>query len=157
MMNSDLCLAITPAIQTSGLLLGVASILAGLLLMRAHRSSFQAIAGKDPSPGLFRFEFKKMRRRTLIAALVASIGCMLVSLHWVNEIKVLAFFSLAIMLQLLLILGFAMVDIFSVGIRTLTRIDERPHKEMIEQMLHQHQAGSQKSSGDSPDNSSPQT
>lgn len=156
-MDSDICLAITPAIQSSGLLLGLASILAGLLLMKAHRSSFQTIARQDPSAGLFRFEFKKMKRRTLIAALVASIGCMLVSLYWVKEIKVLAFFSLAIMLQLMLILGFAIVDVFSVGIRTLTRIDERPQKEMIEQMLHQYQTNTQNVSADPPDNSTPKT
>jgi len=148
-MNPHL-LAVTSAIQTSGLLLGLASIVAGLLLMRAHRSAFQVVAEKNPTAGLFRFELKKMRRRTLIAALVASIGCMLVALFWVNEVKVLAVFSLMIMLQLIVILGFAVVDIFSVGIRTLTRIDERPQKEMIEEVLRQHQSNSNKMKSDQP-------
>lgn len=141
-MLDILLLAVTQKIQSSGLILGVFSIVMGLFLMRAHRSAYGVNLSDKPTEGLVRFEQRKMRRRTIIAGLVTSIGCMLVALFWVNEVRVLAIFSLMIMLQLIIILGFAMVDMFSVGIRTLTRIDERPQKEMIEEFLRQHELSS---------------
>lgn len=145
MLDLMLLLAVTQKIQSSGLALGLLSIAIGLFLMKAHRSAFGIILQDKPTEGLVRFEQRKMRRRTIIAGLVTSIGCMLVALFWVSEVKVLAIFSLMIMLQLIIILGFAMMDMFSVGIRTLTRIDERPQKEMIEEFLREYELSSDNS------------
>lgn len=132
-----LLLAISQRLQNSALILGILGIVVGVLLMRGHQAVYQRTLEQPATPVARNFETRKVRRRTIIAALLTSVGCMLTAIYWVREVKVLAIFTLLIICQLLFILGIALVDFLSVSMRLITKPDTRSQKEVLEEFLRQ--------------------
>jgi uncharacterized membrane protein (UPF0136 family) len=134
-MEMFFLIAISQRLQTSSLVLGVIAVIAGLLLMRGHQAVFDGALTPSSTRGARNYEFRKLRRRTIVAALVTSVGFMLSAIYWVREVKVLAILTLLIILQLAAILVLALVDFLFVGLRAMTSPDGRRQREMFEQIL----------------------
>ncbi len=139
-MNTlTMLVAISQRLQTSALIVGILGIFVGLFLMKGHQLLFERNLKSDSSFSLRQFETRKLRRRTIVAGLVTSIGFMLAAMYWVSEIKVLAIFTLLIVVQLFFVLGMALIDLFFVSVREITKPDQRRQKEIIEEFLRNRQ------------------
>lgn len=122
-------------IRGYSLAVGIAGVLTGILLMNAHKRTYELNVGQTSNLRLKKFETRKFRRRTMVAAMVASVGCMMSALYGVTDAKIFSIFVLLIMGLLIGILGVAMIDMFSVGLQSITRIEDRQHKEFLEEYL----------------------
>jgi uncharacterized membrane protein len=134
-MNSLLLLAISQRLQNSALILGLFGMAVGVMLMKGHQTVFQRSLRHSETPAARNFEARKLRRRTIVAALVTSVGCMLTAIYWVTEIRVLAIFTLLIICQLLFMLGIALVDFLLVSMRLVTKPESQGQKAIIEDIL----------------------
>lgn len=136
-MNNLLLIAVSQRLQNSALMLGILGIIIGVMLMKGHQAIFQRSFRKADSRFAKNFEARKLKRRTIVAALVTSVGCMLTAIYWVTEIRVLAIFTLLIVCQLFFILCIALVDFFSVSLRLVTKPESQSQKALIEEILRQ--------------------
>lgn len=131
--------------QSLSLWVGIAICIGGILLMFSHRRSFDE-ALEQPLPGqVVNFENRKYRRRVIVAGMITSLGIMISAIHWVVEPRAFASLILIIMGTLIAILGFAIIDMYSVGLQAIARTDDPNRKKMIEEYLEQRRrANSQK-------------
>lgn len=136
-MQFELLLAISQRMQNSALVLGILGIVSGLLLMKWHQAVFQRHERQVSTIGTQNYEARKLRRRTVVAALVTSVGCMLAAMYWVRELKVLAILTLLIIFQLVGILVLAIIDFLFASIRNLTRPNPQRQREILEEILKQ--------------------
>lgn len=134
-MQSLLLLAINPRVQNSALILGIFGVVVGVLLMRGHQAVYYRSLQHPATQVARNYEARKVRRRTIIAGLVTSVGFMLAAIYWVREARVLAIFTLLIICQLLFILGIAMVDFLSVSMRMMSKPVSKSQKETLEEFL----------------------
>ena len=131
--------------QTMSLWLGTAIFIGGILLMFSHRRSFDEALEQPLREQVIAFENRKYRRRVVVAGMITSLGIMISAIYWVEEPRAFACLILIIMGTLLAILGFALIDMYSVGLQAIARTDEPDRKKMIEEYLKQRQqAKSQK-------------
>jgi uncharacterized membrane protein len=121
--------------QNYALLLGVAAFSGGILLMFSHKRHLDEVIREQKDERVLQFELRKYRRRATSSALIASVGCMLAALFWVSEPRIFVTFISLILLTLVAIFGLAIVDIFSVGLQSISRTDEPARKELIEEYL----------------------
>jgi hypothetical protein len=119
------------------LALGLCGILTGFLLLFAHKQSFDAAMRAEDNERVRSFEARKYRRRSVVSSMVASTGCMMAALYWVTEPKTFVVFILLILTLLLGILVIAFIDLFSVGLHTITKTDDAARKAMVEEYLRQ--------------------
>lgn len=133
------------SVQSLSLWLGIAIFIGGILLMFSHRRSFDE-AFEQPMRGQrVAFENRKYRRRVVVAGMITSLGIMISAIYWVEEPRAFASLILIIMGTLIAILGFAIIDMYSVGLQAIARTDDPNRKEIIEEYLKQRQqANSQK-------------
>jgi sterol desaturase/sphingolipid hydroxylase (fatty acid hydroxylase superfamily) len=134
-MQSLLLMAISQRVQNSALILGIFGIIVGVLLMRGHQAVYIHSLRQPATPVARNYEARKVRRRTIIAGLVTSVGCMLAAIYWVRETKVLAIFTLLIICQLLFILGIATIDFLSVSMRMISKPTSKSQRELLEEFL----------------------
>jgi peptidoglycan/LPS O-acetylase OafA/YrhL len=131
--------------QSLSLFVGVAIFIGGILLMFSHRRSFDEALEQPLREQSMNFENRKYRRRVVVAGMITSLGIMISAIYWVEEPRAFASLILIIMGTLIAILGFAMIDMYSVGLQAIARTDEPNRKKMIEDYLKQRQqAQSQK-------------
>jgi len=131
--------------QILSLWIGVAVFIVGILAMFSHRRSFDAAFEEPISGQRVNFEHRKYRRRVVNAGLITSLGIMISAIYWVREPRAFASLILIILGTTVAILGFALIDMYSVGLQALARTDEPNRKKLIEEYLKQRQqANSQK-------------
>ena len=147
--HSAMLLGANHQIRITSLLLGTAGLILGLFLLIAQKRWYEtAVAGED-NPRVRRFELRKFRRRSAVASLIASVGCLMGALYWVNDPKTFSIFILLIMGLLISILGIACFDLFSVSLQTLTKPDdESARKAMIDEYLRQRKKAANRESDD---------
>ncbi len=136
-LESFRLLAGTESVRVYSLLLGVFGIVTGFLLLVGHKKSFEQAMAREDQQRARVFEVRKYRRRSLVSSMVAAAGCMMAALFWVTDAKVFSVFILLILTTLLGVLGIAMIDLFSVGLNSLTRTDDAARKAMVEEYLRQ--------------------
>ena len=131
--------------QSLSLWVGIAIFIGGILLMFSHRRSFDEAFEQPLREQGVAFENRKYRRRVVVAGMITSLGIMISAIYWVEEPRAFASLILIIMGTLIAILGFAIIDMYSVGLQAIARTDDPNRKKMIEEYLKQRQqAQSQK-------------
>ena len=130
--------------QNLALWVGIAIFIGGVLLMFSHRRSFDEALEQPLREQNIAFENRKYRRRVVVAGLITSLGIMISAIHWVEEPRAFASLILIIMATLVAILGFAMLDMYSVGLQAIARTDDPNRKKMIEEYLKQRQQSQSK-------------
>jgi len=119
------------------LALGIGGLTGGILLFANHKRHLDSILASDADDRTRAFETRKYRRRAIVSAMIASVGCMMAALYWVRDAKVYSAFILMILTLLLGIMGLALIDLFSVGIQQIGTPDKDAEKRMIEEYLRQ--------------------
>jgi hypothetical protein len=119
------------------LVLGIGGLAGGILLFINHKRRVDTVLASDADQRTRAFEIRKFRRRSIVSAMIASVGCMMAALYWVSDAKVYSAFILMILALLLGIMGMALIDLFSVGLRQLGTPDKEAEKRMIEEYLRQ--------------------
>ena len=130
--------------QNLALWVGIATFIGGVLLMFSHRQSFDEALQRPLREQNIAFENRKYRRRVVVAGMITSLGIMISAIHWVEEPRVFASLILIIMATLVAILGFAVLDMYSVGLQAIARTDDPNRKKMIEEYLKQRQQSQSK-------------
>ena len=84
-----------------------------------------------------KFELRKFRRRSIVSAMITSVGCIMSSLFWVSDERVFCVFILMTLGLLAAILGVAIIDMFSVGLQQIATPDQKAEKAMVDEYLRQ--------------------
>ena len=134
-------LAVSENVRNVSLLIGACTFCGGVLTLLANRRGYDEILNSHQTLATIRHESKKYRRRAMASTLITSVGCMIGGLYWVQQPRVFVIFIGMILVTLLVIMGLALADMFSIGLRSITRTDEPDRKAMIEQYLKSKQAG----------------
>lgn len=134
---SFLLLCSMEAIRGYTLVLGLIGIAAGFLLLLAHKHHFEEVLRVEEIERVRIFESRKYRRRSMVSSLIAATGCLMSALFWVNDPKVFYVFILLILTMLLGILAIAFLDMFSVGLHSLTKTDDAARKALVDEYLRQ--------------------
>ena len=143
--SASLFLSQSSSAQNASLVIGIAVFVVGILAMFSHRRSYDEAFEEPISGQQVNFENRKYRRRVVNAGMITSLGIMISAIFWVEEPRAFASLILIILGTLTAIFGFALIDMYSVGLQALARIDEPNRKQLIEEYLKQRQqANSQK-------------
>jgi len=125
--------------QSLSLWIGIAIFIGGILLMFSHRRSLDEAFEQPISGQKVTFETRKYRRRVVVAGMITSLGIMISAIYWVEEPRAFASLILIILGTLTAILGFAIIDMYSVGLQALARTDEPDRKKLIDEYLKKRQ------------------
>jgi len=130
-------LGVSDSIRGYSLAIGVCGFIAGVFLFLGHRRHFEEVVSSDASEKVVKFELRKFRRRSIVSAMITSVGCIMSSLFWVTQERVFAVFIMMTLGLLVAILGVAIIDLFSVGLQQIATPDQKAEKAMVEEYLRQ--------------------
>lgn len=131
------------------LLCGIVLFASGVILFVRHRQHWLSLSSKaDKSQRLF--EWRKLRRRSAVAVLIAISGIAMSVIYWTIDVKVVAMMSLVMFACLSGVLGLAILDLMSVTIRGYAEDDEDARKKLVEE-YHRLREKAEKKSADTPD------
>jgi hypothetical protein len=133
----QLLLGFNESVMAYCLAFGIAGLVGGLALLSAHKAALDQAMATENNERVQRFEIRKFRRRATASSMIASVGCMMAALFWVDDPKVFSIFIMLILTLLLLILTIAFFDMFSVGLQSLTRTDDAAREALVEEYLRQ--------------------
>lgn len=136
-ISSGLLIAVFDNVRNYSLALGIGAFSGGILLFNNHKRHLETVLSSRPDERTAGFEIRKYRRRAIVSAMIASVGCMLAALYWVRDARVYSAFILMILTLLLGIMGMALIDLFSVGIHQIGTPDKEAEKKMITEYLRQ--------------------
>ncbi len=125
--------------QSLSLGIGLGVLIGGIVLMFSHRRALDEAFETPLTDQRINFENRKYRRRVFVAGMIASLGIMIAAIYWVEEPRAFASLILIILGTLMAILGFALIDMYSVGLQALARTDEPDRKKLIEEYLKKRQ------------------
>jgi hypothetical protein len=117
------------------LLLGISCFCVGILLMFHHRREWEASFQGHVDSRTRKFEDRKFRRRAVLATMISSAGCVMASTYWLVEPRRWATMMGVLILLLLGIISLAFLDLFSVGLREITKGNPTAHEEMVQKYL----------------------
>jgi hypothetical protein len=117
------------------LLMGISCFSVGVLLMFHHRREWEASFVKGVDARTRKFEDRKFRRRAVLATMISSAGCVMASTYWLVDPRRWATMMGVLILMLLGIILLAFLDLFSVGLREITKGNETAHEEMVQKYL----------------------
>ena len=133
-----LAFALSQNVKVFALLLGLASVVGGVLALQAQKRQLDEVEGSAPSERERLYESRKFRRRGMVSTLIASQGIMLCGIAFVEEVRTLAILVSIILLMLVGVLGAAMFDFFSVGLKELARRDDdSARKKLVDEYVRQ--------------------
>jgi hypothetical protein len=124
-------------------LMGVASFAAGILLMIYHRREWDDVRQRERLVRNRAFEEKKFRRRAFVAALISSVGAVMISLNWVVDPRTFSLLLVLMFTLLVAILILATVDLMSVGLHQMSTVDAQAKRAMIQRAMQLHQSRKQ--------------
>ena len=136
-IQTALLVAAFEGVRNYSLAIGLGAVAGGILLFVNHRRQLEHVLAEKPADRIVAFEQRKYRRRTIVSAMITSVGCMLAALFWVTDERVFSVFILMIMGLLIGILGVALIDLFSVGLHQIATPDEKAQKALVEEYLRQ--------------------
>lgn len=117
------------------LLMGISCFSVGILLMFHHRREWEASFRSGVDARTRKFEDRKFRRRAVLATMISSAGCVMASTYWLVDPRRWATMMGVLILMLLGIILLAFLDLFSVGLREITKGNETAHQEMVQKYL----------------------
>lgn len=120
-------------LRTMLLLFGAVLVATGIILMSRHFQQWQTVRSKKADKSLLLFEFRKFRRRCTIACLMAISGCAMMAIYWLIDVKFIALMSLTIFATLVGVLGLAILDLMSVGIRRYAEDDDAARQKLVKE------------------------
>lgn len=132
-----LLLGVTESIRGYSLAIGLCGFFAGVFLFLSHRRQWEQVANSDASDRVVKFELRKFRRRSIVNAMITSVGCIMSALFWVTDGRVFSIFILMTLGLLVAILGVAIIDMFSVGLHEIATPDQKAEKAMVDEYLRQ--------------------
>lgn len=124
-------------VRIYALALGIGGFAGGILLFINHKHQLDAVLASGADERTCAFEIRKYRRRAIVSAMIASVGCMMAALYWVRDYKIYSAFILMILTLLVGILGMAIIDLFSVGLQQIGTPDKEAERKMVEEYLRQ--------------------
>ncbi|MFN5321090.1 MAG: hypothetical protein ACK56J_11270 [Planctomycetota bacterium] len=127
--------ALTLRANMALLLMGVACFAGGILLMIQHRREWIESLGDRADSRTRRYEERKFRRRSLLASMISSAGCVMASLYWLVEPRLWATMMGVLLLILVGIVGIAFLDLFSVSLREISQPNPEAQQEMVRTYL----------------------
>ena len=133
---ANVLLGVTESIRGYSLAIGLCGFVSGVFLFLHHRRQWESIA-KDTPERIVQFELRKFRRRTIVSAMIASVGCVMSALYWVTDGRVFSIFILMALGLLVGILLIAFIDMFSVGLHEIATPDQKAEKAMVDEYLRQ--------------------
>jgi len=113
---------------------GIGLFVAGFMLMFRHLKYWQDVEAREKEARVRLFEYRKFRRRGTIACLMSVAGCAMTALYWAQEARVFAILTLFLFAALVSVLGLAILDLMSVGIK-MAEPDEKARKKMVEEYM----------------------
>ena len=132
-----LLLGVTESIRSYSLAIGLCGFVSGVFLFLSHRRQWAEVISGDTPDRVVKFELRKFRRRSIVSAMIASVGCIMSSLFWVTDGRVFSIFILMTLGLLVAILGVAIIDMFSVGLHEIATPDQKAEKAMVDEYLRQ--------------------
>ena len=130
-------LGVSESIRGYCLTIGICGFIGGVFLFLNHRRHFDEVVNSDASERVVKFELRKFRRRSIVSAMITSVGCIMSSLFWVSDERVFCVFILMTLGLLAAILGVAIIDMFSVGLQQIATPDQKAEKAMVDEYLRQ--------------------
>lgn len=140
-MNFNLLLLgglISDRSNTSLMLIGLLTLVGGVMLMRRHKEEIDSVFESVSDSRLRLFHQRKFRRRTLASTLIAAIGILMIAVCWAIEPAVFLALISVILLLLIAVMFIAFVDLLSVSLHTVTN-DDSARREMVAEYLKQRQ------------------
>lgn len=132
-----LLIGVTENIRGYSLAIGLFGFFSGVFLFLSHRRQWAKVISGDTPERVVKFEHRKFRRRSIVSAMIASVGCIMSSLFWVTDGRVFSIFILMTLGLLVAILGVAIIDMFSVGLHEIATPDQKAEKAMVDEYLRQ--------------------
>lgn len=117
------------------LLMGISCFCVGILLMFHHRREWEASFEGGVDARTRKFEDRKFRRRAVLATMISSAGCIMASTFWLVDPRRWATMMGVLILMLMGIIALAFLDLFSVGLREITKGNETAHERMVQKYL----------------------
>lgn len=117
------------------LLMGISCFCVGILLMFHHRREWEASFLSPVDARTRKYEDRKFRRRAVLATMISSAGCIMASTYWLVDPRRWATMMGVLILVLLGIISLAFLDLFSVGLREITKGNETAHERMVQKYL----------------------
>ena len=125
-------------IRSYALVLGIGGFAGGILSVHQPPSATAiAVLASDADERTRAFEQRKYRRRAIVGAMIASVGCMMAALYWVSDARIYSAFILMILTLLLGIMGLARLTCFPLVFSRSGTPDKDAEKKMIEEYLRQ--------------------
>ena len=141
--------ALSQNVKSFALVLGIASVAGGLLALQAQKRQLEEVQNSGAGDREQLYESRKFRRRGMVSTLIASQGIMLCGIAFVEDVRTLAILVSIILLMLVGILGTAMFDFFSVGLKELARKDDgTARKALVEEYARQQELIEQQEDND---------
>ena len=132
-----LLLGVTESIRGYSLAIGLCGFFVGVFLFLSHRRQWEDVVSSDASERIVKFELRKFRRRSIVNAMITSVGCIMAALFWVTDGRVFSIFILMTLGLLVAILGVALIDMFSVGLHEIASPNQKAEKAMVDEYLRQ--------------------
>ena len=132
-----LLLGVTESIRGYSLGIGICGFIGGVFLFLSHRRHLDEVVNGDAPERIVKFELRKFRRRSIVSAMITSVGCIMSALFWVSDGRVFSIFILMTLGLLVAILGVAFIDMFSVGLHQIASPDQKAEQAMVEEYLRQ--------------------
>ena len=132
-----LLLGVTESIRGYSLGIGICGFIGGVFLFLSHRRHLDGVVNSDAPERIVKFELRKFRRRSIVSAMITSVGCIMSALFWVSDGRVFSIFILMTLGLLVAILGVAFIDMFSVGLDQIASPDQKAEQAMVEDYLRQ--------------------
>lgn len=133
--------------------MGLGCFATGILLLFHHQREWDASFSKKSDARTRQYEDRKFRRRTVLASMISSAGCMMASTYWLVEPRLWALMMGALLLMLVGIIGLGLLDLFSVGLHEIAEGNPTAHEAMVQKYLElrekrQREAGTGESADD---------
>lgn len=125
-------------VKGAAMVLGLLSLAGGVFSLLAQKRQLDEVYEGSPSDQEVRYESRKYRRRSMVSTLIASQGIMMCGVAFANDARTIAILVSIILLMLVGILGVAMFDVFSVGLKEIARKeDDSARKALVEEYARQ--------------------
>lgn len=117
------------------LLLGLVCFAGGILLLFHHRRQWMASLERKSDLRDRIFEYRKFRRRAVLASMISSAGCVMAATYWLSDPQLWAMMMGVVVVLLVGIIGMGFIDLMSVGLRQISEPDTKAQQELVRKYL----------------------
>lgn len=133
-----LAFTLSDNVKGAAMVLGLLSLAGGIFSLLAQKRQLEDVYAGSPTDQELRYESRKYRRRSMVSTLIASQGIMMCGIAFAEDPKTVAILVSIVSLMLVGILGVAMFDVFSVGLKQIaSKEDDSARKALVEEYVRQ--------------------